>query len=71
VRVIVAVLAGVVGLAVGWAVAAFGALIIGGLLSVSDFEGQRAMVAFFAIGPVGGVIGLILGIWASRRIKFG
>jgi hypothetical protein len=29
------------------------------------------MVAFFAIGPVGGVIGLILGIWASRRIKFG
>lgn len=68
-RIIVAVLAGVVGLVLGWAIAAFGFLIVGGFLGVSDFEGQRAMLAFFAIGPIGGVIGLILGIWTSRRIK--
>ncbi len=68
-RAIIAVLAGLVGLVLGWAIAAFGFLIVGGLLGVSDFEGQRAMLAFFAIGPIGGLIGLVLGVWLSRKIK--
>lgn len=66
-----ALLAGIVGLVLGWLVAAFGTLAIGGALGLSDFEGERAMVAFFAIGPVGGLIGLILGIWTSRKIRAG
>ena len=68
---VVAALAGVVGLGLGWIVAAFAALAIGALIGVSDFEGQRAMVAFFAIGPIGGLIGLILGVWTSRKLKIG
>lgn len=66
-RYVVAVLAGLLGLVLGWAVAAFGFLGIGGLVGVSDFEGQRAMTAFFAAGPVGGLIGLLAGLWWSLR----
>ena len=66
---VIAALAGVFGLALGWIVAAFGFLIIGGMVGVSDFEGQRAMLAFFAVGPVGGVVGLIAGIWAALKFR--
>jgi hypothetical protein len=66
---VIAALAGVFGLVLGWIVAAFGFLIIGGMAGVSDFEGQRAMLAFFAVGPVGGVVGLIAGIWASLKFR--
>ena len=66
---VIAALAGVFGLVLGWAVAAFGFLVIGGMAGVSDFEGQRAMLAFFAVGPVGGVVGLIAGIWASLKFR--
>ncbi len=62
---VIAALAGVVGLALGWVVAAFGFLIIGGMIGVSDFEGQRPMLAFFAVGPVGGVVGLVAGAWLA------
>lgn len=68
-RYVVAFLAGVIGLALGWIVAAFAFLFIGGLVGVSDFEGQRAMLAFFAVGPVGGLIGLIAGVWLSRKFR--
>lgn len=66
-RYVVAVLAGVVGLVVGWAIAAFAFLGIGGLIGVSDFEGHRAMTAFSAAGPVGGLVGLFAGLWATLR----
>lgn len=66
---VLAALAGLLGLIVGWAAAAFAFLGIGGLIGVSDFEGQRAMLAFFAVGPVGGVIGLIVGAWAALRTR--
>jgi hypothetical protein len=65
VKYVIAALAGVVGLALGWVVAAFGFLIIGGMIGVSDFEGQRPMLAFFAVGPVGGVVGLVAGAWLA------
>jgi hypothetical protein len=68
VRYVLAVLIGIVGLIFGWLVAAFGTLVLGSAFGLSDFEGERAMVAFFAIGPVGGLIGIIIAIWLwSRR----
>jgi hypothetical protein len=69
VKFVIAILAGLFGLAIGWIVAAFGFLIIGGMVGVSDFEGQRAMLAFFAVGPVGGLIGLIAGIWVAIKFR--
>ncbi len=66
-RYVIAVLAALLGLVAGWAAAAFAFLGIGGLIGVSDFEGQRAMLAFFAVGPVGGLIGFIAGLWAALR----
>jgi hypothetical protein len=69
VRFLVAILAGVIGLALGWVVAAFGFLAIGSLAGVSDFEGKRAMLAFFGAGPIGGVLGLIAGLWAALRSR--
>ena len=68
-KVLLAALAGLLGLMVGWAAAAFAFLGIGGLVGVSDFEGKRAMLAFFAVGPVGGLIGLIAGAWAVLRSR--
>jgi hypothetical protein len=67
VRYVIALLAGLLGLVVGWAIAAFAFLGIGGLIGVSDFEGKRAMLAFFAVGPVGGLTGFIAGLWAALR----
>jgi hypothetical protein len=48
VGIVIAILAGVIGLALGWIAAAFAFLGIGSLVGVSDFEGQRAMLAFGA-----------------------
>jgi hypothetical protein len=66
VRYLVAVLAGFLGLVLGWVIAAFAFLGIGGLVGVSDFEGERAMTAFFGAGPLGGLIGLFAGVWLAR-----
>ena len=66
-RFVVAILAGLLGLVLGWIVAAIGFYVIGGLAGVSDFEGQRPKLAFFAVGPIGGLIGFIFGIWLALR----
>ena len=67
-RIVLAFLIGIVGLIVGWLIAAIGTYIFGSFLGLSDFEGERAMVAFFAAGPVGGLIGIVVAIWLwSRR----
>ena len=67
-RYVLAVLVSIVGLILGWIIAAFGTLVLGSAFGLSHFEGERAMVAFFAIGPIGGLIGIIIAIWLwSRR----
>ena len=33
------------------------------------FLGKRAMLSFFAAGPVGGVVGLAVGLWAALRSR--
>lgn len=65
---VVAGLAGITGLVLGWIIAAVATLTFGSAFGLKDFEGERAMVAFFGIGPVGGLIGLILGIWRGLRL---
>jgi hypothetical protein len=65
------ILGGLVGAIVGWVSAAAATLLLGGLFGLTEFEGQRSMTAIFAIGPVGGVIGLIAGLalgwrWSRR-----
>jgi hypothetical protein len=67
-RAFLAVIAGIVGLAVGYGAAAFLSYVIMGWAGVSDFEGERAMTSAFAWGPLGGVIGLGLGIWLALRL---
>lgn len=68
-RFVLAILVAIAGLVLGWLVAAFGTLALGSAFGLSDFEGERAMTAFFAIGPLGGLIGLVLGLWLWRRRK--
>jgi hypothetical protein len=66
---ILALIAGLVGAALGWFAAAAAALVISGLLGVSDFEGARGMTAIFGIGPIGGLAGLVLGVVLVLRIR--
>jgi hypothetical protein len=64
-----AFLGGVVGLVVGWVVTAAVVIIGGNLIGVTDFEGALSMGAIFAYGPMGGLIGLIAGVWIVRRMR--
>jgi MFS family permease len=63
-RIILGLLSGLLGMLAGWFGLAF--LIVG--LSAPDREGGTAMSAFFDIGPIGGVVGLIAGVWLFTRI---
>jgi hypothetical protein len=63
-RFILGLLSGLIGLLAGWS--GLAALVVA--LSGPDRDGGVAMGAFFTIGPVGGVFGLIAGIWLFNRI---
>jgi hypothetical protein len=62
-----AVIGGIIGLLVGYFGAAFLSSIVMGWFGVSDFEGGRGMGAAFVFGPLGGLLGLIGGIWLALR----
>jgi hypothetical protein len=64
---VLATIAGIVGAALGWAVATVLAIGIGSLLGMSNLEGALGMQAVFGAGPIGGLIGLVLGIWLVLR----
>jgi len=66
-----AVVAGMVGAAAGWFVTAALAAWIAGLSGMSDFEGERAMFAGLFVGPIGGLVCMILAIWGALRIGKG
>jgi hypothetical protein len=57
------------GLAVGWTLAAFAFIAIASLVGVPGFEGQRVSgtPALLAVGAIGGVLGLVAAVWATRR----
>ncbi|QOZ54069.1 hypothetical protein [Bradyrhizobium sp. CCBAU 53338] len=62
-RFILGFLSGLLGALAGWA--GLAALVV--LLAGPDRDGGIAMSAFFDIGPIGGVAGLIAGIWLFMR----
>ena len=62
-----AVIGGIAGLLVGSFAAAFLSSIVMGWFGVSDFEGGRGMAAAFGFRPLGGLIGLVGGIWLGLR----
>lgn len=63
-RFILGLLSALLGMLAGWS--ALAALVI--MLAGPDRDGGIAMGAFFNIGPIGGVVGLIAGIWLFARI---
>lgn len=62
-----AAIGGIVGLLVGYFAAAVLSSIVLGLFGASDFEGGRGMAAVFGFGPLGGLLGLVGGIWLGLR----
>jgi hypothetical protein len=64
----VTLLGGLVGAVAGWVAAAAATLLLGGYLGLTEFEGERSMTAVFGIGPIGGVLGLIIGLWLALRL---
>lgn len=62
-----AFLGGLLGLVIGAVGSAVVSNEIMGWFGVSDFEGGRGMAAVFVWGPLGGLIGLGLGIWGGLR----
>ncbi|MBX3026185.1 hypothetical protein KF840_14850 [bacterium] len=66
-----AVLAGIAGAVAGWFLTGVVTLWIAGLCGMSDFEGGRGMFAFLAVGPVGGLLGMIAAAWVVLRRRLG
>jgi MFS family permease len=58
-----AAIGGLIGAILLWLATGVVADFLLGLSGMSAREGGRAMVAFFAIGPFGGLLGLGLGVW--------
>jgi hypothetical protein len=68
---LVAIVAGIVAAVVGWLVTGSLTVWIAGLYGMSDFEGQRGMFAFLAVGPIGGLVAMVATIWFVLRIGKG
>lgn len=69
--VIWAIIGGIAGAVGGYVVAALLSSVIMGWQGVSDFEGQRGMASALLFGPLGGLVGLGLGIWLALRLARG
>ncbi|WP_144083466.1 hypothetical protein [Hyphomicrobium nitrativorans] len=66
---IVIAIGGIVGLLAGWIATAAAVVMFGEQLGLSNFEGQRDLMAAFGYGPAGGLVGLIIGVWIGRRLS--
>jgi hypothetical protein len=64
---VLALLAGIVGAIAGYAASGSLAAVIANTMGMSNFEGAVGYFAFLGIGPIGGLIGLIAGIWLVLR----
>jgi hypothetical protein len=63
-RIILGILSGLLGALAGW----FGLAFLIVILSGPDRDGGIAMGAFFNIGPIGGLVGFVAGIWLFSKI---
>ncbi|MCW5891189.1 MAG: hypothetical protein KIT14_11645 [bacterium] len=68
---VLAALAGLVAAVVGWGVAAALGVWLAGLAGMSDFEGARGMFAAFVVGPLGGLVAMVLAVWGVLRVGRG
>lgn len=66
---IVIAIGGIVGLIVGWVATAAAVILFGEHFGLSNFEGQRDIMAAFGYGPAGGLIGLVIGVLLARRLS--
>ncbi|HRN85310.1 MAG TPA: hypothetical protein PK857_10855 [Hyphomicrobium sp.] len=65
---IVIAIGGIAGLIIGWVVTAAAVILFGERFGLSNFEGQRDVMAAFGYGPAGGLVGLVIGVWIGRRL---
>jgi hypothetical protein len=63
-----AIVAGIVGLMTGFFAAAILSYVIMDWADVSNFEGKRGYAMVFLFGPMGGLVGLGLGVWLALRL---
>jgi MFS family permease len=68
---ILAFIAGVAGAAAGYVLAAALGAVLAPMLGIPSFEGAAAYFAGFLVGPIGGLLGLVLGLWLVFRYKGG
>lgn len=68
---VLAFLAAVAGGTAGFFLAAAIGGVLAPMLGISSFEGAAGYFAAFVLGPVGGLIGLVLGLWLVFRFKGG
>jgi ABC-type antimicrobial peptide transport system permease subunit len=66
-KALVVLLGGIAGAIVGWVAAAAATMLLGGCFGLDEFEGEKSMTAIFGMGPMGGVAGLIAGLWLALR----
>ena len=59
--------AGIGAAVLGWLVTGAVAIWIAGLFGMSDFEGARGMFGFLAVGPIGGLVAMVVAIWLVLR----
>jgi hypothetical protein len=64
---VLALIAGIVGAVAGYAAAGSLAAIIANAMGMSNFEGAVGFFAFLGVAPIGGLIGLVAGIWLVLR----
>lgn len=66
-RFVLGSLSALLGLVAGWFALALAVITLAG----PDRDGGIAMGAFFQIGPIGGIVGAIVGVWLFRRFGLG
>lgn len=60
---VLALLAGIAGAVIGYIASGSLTAVIANLAGMSNFEGAVGFFAFLGIGPIGGLVGLIAGVW--------
>jgi hypothetical protein len=64
---LLAMLGGAVGAAAAYLIGAFATVAIATYLALPDREGALGFFAFFFVGPVAGIVGLVVGVWLVLR----